>query len=583
MRSLRRLLPRHILIGVTQAFSRAAFLALRAGHIRPSASLARFIGPYSTILAMAQAAERGPRQSSGERGRVLFYAAGPCTINALSFQLALYRFLEVEGYKCHLVICDRFLESCEALKRSLYGPARGAACTRCYQQAQDACQAAGVPFTRASEVLSGADLTKLNESESRVEALGVDELVRVTADGIALGKHAFAASLRFLKRGTLPEDDGEARDALLRDVKSAMRSKALSEACIEQYRPGRVVLNHGFYSPWGPAREVFGREGIPVAVFETSPVFQGAYVTSWNKPSLACDVRRTFLGERGSGLNPTEREALRQYLASRRMNSRDKVQFNLVPEVDRQETREALGIPIDARCFGLFPNLFWDAATVARDVVFRDQIEWILSTLRYFERHPDRWLIVRPHPAEAIRGTKQSVAAIVRAAYPSLPKNVRLLDEAFRYNAYSVFNAIDVGVVNTSTVGLEMSLLGLPVVAVSDTHYRGLGFTIDPKTQQEYFESLESLSTGDVPHAPALDEAERYAHLYFFRHHLRLPFFNEHDRSGIVLGANLDHEQLRDEPGLQAWMHAFATGGDFVLPRDEIGLEASTGVSSGRG
>lgn len=582
MRSPDWLLPRHRRIRAEQAFSRAAYLVLRAGHIRPTNKIARLIGEYSTILAMSQAARRDQRRLSGSRGRVLFFSGGPGVINQLSFHVALYRWLETEGYQCHLMVCDRFLDSCELKRIRLSDPERGALCDRCYQHTADACQAAGIPFTRASELLSGTALEELWESESRAEALGVDELAGTTSDGVALGKHALESSLRDIRRGTLPTDPSEVHEVLLSYVKGALRSKALGEACLDRFQPDKVVASHGFYASTGPAADVFIREGIPVAAFEPSPVFRGAYITSWNKPSLACDVRRTFLAERDQGLSSKEQQALREYLASRRTNSRDKVRFNRAPEVSCEETREALGIPVNARCFGMFPNLLWDAAAVARDVCFGDQAKWILSTVAYFERHPDRWLIVRPHPAEALRGTNEPVAGIIRAAYPELPPNVRLLDEAFRYNAYSVFNAIDAGLVNTSTVGLEMSLLGLPVVTVAETHYRGLGFTIDPGSCEEYFEALESLAEGGTLDAQQVQEAERYAHLYFLRHHIRLPFYTEARRKNMALRAHFDFERSHHDPSVRGWMHAFETGGDFVLPREESGQEASSGASSGR-
>ena len=45
----------------------------------------------------------------------------------------------------------------------------------------------------------------------------------------------------------------------------------------------------------------------------------------------------------------------------------------------------------------------------------------------------------------------------------------------------------DLGIVHTTTSGMEMPLVNVPVVVVSNTHYRGKGFTIDVENKEDYF------------------------------------------------------------------------------------------------
>ena len=49
-----------------------------------------------------------------------------------------------------------------------------------------------------------------------------------------------------------------------------------------------------------------------------------------------------------------------------------------------------------------------------------------------------------------------------------------------KVNTYDLIAAADVGLVYTTTVGLEMAMCGIPVIVVGDTHYRERGFTNDP-------------------------------------------------------------------------------------------------------
>ncbi len=48
----------------------------------------------------------------------------------------------------------------------------------------------------------------------------------------------------------------------------------------------------------------------------------------------------------------------------------------------------------------------------------------------------------------------------------------------------------DLGLVYTTTVGMEMAMKGLPVIVSGQTHYRGRGFTYDPDSWVSYFKLL---------------------------------------------------------------------------------------------
>jgi len=53
-----------------------------------------------------------------------------------------------------------------------------------------------------------------------------------------------------------------------------------------------------------------------------------------------------------------------------------------------------------------------------------------------------------------------------------------------------LIQAADLGLVYTTTVGLEMAMSGLPVIVVGQTHYRGKGFSIDPENWEDYSNRL---------------------------------------------------------------------------------------------
>ncbi len=83
------------------------------------------------------------------------------------------------------------------------------------------------------------------------------------------------------------------------------------------------------------------------------------------------------------------------------------------------------------------------------------------------------------HPGEVlIHG--QSMVEVVRQVMPRLPEHIRLIGPREKVNTYDLIEVADLGLVYTTTVGMEMAMKGLPVIVAGQTHYRGRGFTYDP-------------------------------------------------------------------------------------------------------
>jgi hypothetical protein len=57
-------------------------------------------------------------------------------------------------------------------------------------------------------------------------------------------------------------------------------------------------------------------------------------------------------------------------------------------------------------------------------------------------------------------------------------------------NTYDLVEVADLGLVYTTTVGMEMAMCGVPVIVSGQTHYRGRGFTYDPDSWVSYFKLL---------------------------------------------------------------------------------------------
>ena len=187
----------------------------------------------------------------------------------------------------------------------------------------------------------------------------------------------------------------------------------------------------------------------------------------------------------------------------------------------------------------LAANVIGDSLTLGRQVFSRDMTEWLQRTLRNFAQRPQAQLVVRVHPGE--RYTKgPSVADVVRQTLTDLPENIRLVAAGDAINTYDLLEIADLGLVYTTTVGMEMAMSGVPAIVTGQTHYRGKGFTIDPDSWEDYFLQLNQqiqAATSYSKTTPRLERSQvelawQYAYRFFFNYPTPFPwhllhFWNE--------------------------------------------------------
>ena len=118
-------------------------------------------------------------------------------------------------------------------------------------------------------------------------------------------------------------------------------------------------------------------------------------------------------------------------------------------------------------------------------------------------------------------------------------------------------------------MGLEFACSGKTVVVAGDTHYRGLGFTQDPETRQDYVDTLIRLASGKSEPVN-VETARRYGHFFFFRFMVPLRMTTEHQRSDVRIALNsLDELQPGRDTVLDTVMGGLMRGEPIYCDPDE--------------
>jgi hypothetical protein len=94
-------------------------------------------------------------------------------------------------------------------------------------------------------------------------------------------------------------------------------------------------------------------------------------------------------------------------------------------------------------------------------------------------------------------------------------------------NTYDLIEIADLGLVYTTTVGLEMAMSGVPVIVIGQTHYRSKGFTLDPGSWEDFTQKLDSVLSDPTSHRLTREYVVRawnYAYKFFFEYPCPFPW-----------------------------------------------------------
>ncbi len=239
-----------------------------------------------------------------------------------------------------------------------------------------------------------------------------------------------------------------------------------------------------------------------------------------------------------------------------------------VPNAGGEKVRADLAL--DTRPIVLLAtNVIGDSLTLGRQIFSQSMTEWLKRTLVYFSRRPDVQLVVRIHPGELV--TKgPSVAEVVQQTLPVLPENIHLVTADASINTYDLVEIADLGLVYTTTVGMEIAMSGIPVIVAGQTHYRDKGFTLDPRSWTEYCQILERVLESPANFRLSQEQVQRaweYAYRFFFEYPLPFPWHLRHLWEDLELWSM---DQVLGETGMAQFGATFEFLGGKPLDWNEV-------------
>lgn len=300
---------------------------------------------------------------------------------------------------------------------------------------------------------------------------------------------------------------------------------------MEKNRPDVVIVPNGSMLEFGITYKIADYLGIPVMSYEFGEQSERMWLAQ-NDDVMRQDTSFMWNSRKMKALDEDEWARIKEFFSARQGGGLWENFSRLwqgTPAQGGEKTRESLGL--DSRPVVLLPaNVLGDSLTLGRHIFSNSMTEWMVRTIEYFSERNDVQFVIRVHPGEQI-GWGPSVYEILNEKFPTLPENIHLLPADAKVNTYDLVNTADFGLVFTTTVGMEMAMIGLPVIVTGQTHYRGKGFTLDVDSWDTYHDTLNRVLESPDAFKPSKDQVESawtYAYRFFFEYPQPFPWHVQH-------------------------------------------------------
>lgn len=431
--------------------------------------------------------------------------------------------LNLKGSDVEFLLCDKILNGCimttdtntkekNLIKKKIN------ICDACFSIGNKTFKKTGLKTHYLSKYLSKKEIKEIN---NEIRGLNTEQIKNFKKNDINVGEQTVANLLRYYAVGDLNLRSNS--DKLLKIfLESALLTYTAIENLLTENNYDVIVLNHGIYIPQGIIAEIAKSKKINYVTWTTG-TRKNSFIFSHNQVYNKDIVNESNLNWKQINLKNIEKK-IDKYLESKVTGAQDWQYHKNAISLDVKKYFEINKIDLSKPLIGLTTNVIWDAQLHYDDTIFQNMIDWILKTIHYFSERKDLNLLIRVHPTEvnSDRPAKQKVKDEIEKKYKKLPNNIFLVDSNDPISTYSILNHCNAILVYGTKLGIEFAARGVPVIVAGEAVIRNKGFSIEPKTEKEYFQLLKSLPFHNKMSDDNINDAKKFAYHYYFKRMLAL-------------------------------------------------------------
>ena len=473
--------------------------------------------------------------------------------------------LRAAGIPVRYVVCQRGMQQCilGAYQDRLDSPPP---CTRC---------------TRLSQRLFPQELTiPLNFQQetidiivSMLQDLSFPEMAAWDFQNIPLGKLCLPGLRWVLRRHQIP-DTQAIRQLFQQYILSAYSLYTNFEEILDQQKPRALVVFNGIFYPEAIARHVAQNRGIPVITHE---VGLRPFSTFFSHGDAT--FRQVNL-ETDASLTSSENERLDQYLSERFQGDFTMAGIRFWPNMEDPPNWLLERIRKFQQTVVVFTNVVFDTSQIHANTLFSNMFAWLEMLKPIIQSHPETLFIIRAHPDEERTGKRSREAVKDWIADHGLLEfeNVIFFEPADPVSSYELINHSKLVLIYNSSIGLEASILGAPVLSAGRARFTQIPTVFFPESRKKYGEILLGFLNAQEIEIPPLFRENARSFLYheIFAASLDLSEFLELDESlqGMVTFLGFSPDRLQSSRPLEVIRNGILHDTPFLLGPD---VEAESG------
>jgi hypothetical protein len=331
-----------------------------------------------------------------------------------------------------------------------------------------------------------------------------------------LGLH----SLRWAQRRYDLDDNDQTRYYLRAYMLSAYHLAREYATLIDRLEPGALVIFNGVMVPEATARWVGLQRGYRVITYEVAYEPLSAFFTDGLATRYPIDIPADF------ELNEVQNKRIDDYLEKRFQGQFTMAGIRFWPEMRGLDPEFLKKAARFKQIVPVFTNVIYDTSQVDTNVTFTHMFGWLDQVLEIIRRHPETLFVIRAHPDEIRPGkeSRQSVQMWVSANQVDILPNVSFIPPREYLSSYELIGRSKFVLVYNSSIGLEATLMGKPVICASSARYTQYPIVHFPQTPEGYLEKVEALLKADEITMPAAHIANARRFLYYQLFRASLPF-----------------------------------------------------------
>lgn len=473
---------------------------------------------------LTSAEEKSATERVSQMTRILVFSPYALWQFHTVYEGTIAKACQVRGATVEYLLCDGLPECDQHWDSKTSAPRPFDLCQRCQAAAKVSLDNLDFPYRWLGDFVRTAEKAA---AFAWAQSLPPAELRQASFNGAPIGEWVLSSVISYFRK--YPPDLSNWH--VVNVYRGFLFSAAIVATGLWNYLEANAIdsalLFNGRQSIARVALEIFQQRGIRVLTHERAEYQRGHLNVKPNAHCMSPEPFKAFWSMWSQV--PLKRESLDaalKWLIQRRYGANLAwIPFSTSSSRD-SSLRTRMNLSQGKRLWALFTS---STDEVAGDPImqgpYRSQADWVHDVVQWVALRDDIELIIKVHPnlgGNRYIGKAVDELRIYEEMKSVLPANVRIVQPEDSVSAYSLAEEADVGLTFGSTIGLEMAMLGKPVLLASRALYEHGSRILTVRSRESLPGMLERCLHASTDRE-IQREAFRLAYYYIFAFELPFP------------------------------------------------------------